>query len=384
MSSQSYIATIVPLYQLMFCMTCTPILCGASDYYRSIKYLHDTTSVIERISLWNNPRLFVRLVNLFSNQYLTKHKVREYALAVEDQRTFNPAEEELLQYQDEYASIVTELVCEADLHITDIIYSSHKNSGHLAVLPYFNYQYTAPLIHVLRTYVRHTTNVPDEVAYTVEKTLRKLEAYIDKWSRYSESTKVAKVSDALLNEYPIDYSQEEKVVITLHMDGDEWKDPTLSQPAELAKLITQEHRVPPESITPIRPILTYNQRDGITHRQTDAKGHCKVEFVGSTKAACIIIRNLLSKLMFFRGQSITHAEFKAACKYHFIQPVESFGLLQKQAFTSTHLSSHFQELHSATLPPTIPQQTTKLWCIVYMYSVYTSILLAVCTYYVLQ
>lgn len=380
----SELAPLVPLYLLKFCSTCTPLPCGASDYYRSIAHLHDTASVIRRVYSSTDPRLFLRIVLQFSKHVPTKERVQAYSTAVKTQISPNSAEDELLKLQEQYSSIITELIDKVDQYdnpITDTLYSQYRyhgiplwteNTGHLPILPFFNYQCQILLINAMncarrqmRTYNKH------QLRENIAETLTKLVSYETEWRQYSQLTKVATVSETMLNEYPIDFAQEDLVVIVVHLNGEQWKAPTLSQYVELAKPISEAFNLPLGSVTPLRPILTHNE--------TDAKGHCKVELAASTKATCVIIRQLLSKVLFLMDQSITHVELKATGKYHFNHPTQALNILQKQAFQNKHLRTHFQELHSAILPHTI-QQSSERWCVWCMYVVIIFIGLAATTY----
>lgn len=370
----SELAPSVPLYLLKFCTMCTPLTCGASDYYRSIAHVHDTASVIRRVYSSTDPRLFLRIVLQFSKKVPTKEQVQAYSAAVKAQIPPNPAEDELLKLQEQYSSIITGLIDKVDRYdnpITDILYCQYmyngiplwtENRGQLPILPFFNYQYTEPLINALKcarrqmcTYNKH------QLTENIAETLTKLVPYETQWRQYSQLTKVATVSETMLNEYPIDFAQEDLVIIVVHLNGEHWKTPTLSQCVELAKPFLEAFGLPLGSVTPLRPILT--------HDETDAKGHCKVELAASTKATCVIIRQLLSKVLFLMDQSIIHVELKATGKYHFNHPTttQALHILQKQAFQNKYLRSHFQELHSAVLPHTI-QQSSERWRVLYTYT----------------
>ena len=368
----------VPLYQLMFCVMCTPLLCGASDYYRSITHLSNSASVIRRVYLDRDPRVFVRVVLQFSNYSPTRQRVMEYSKAVESSSPSNPANTEVIELQEEYASILVELVRKCSRQTITIILNSkncgllpsHENSSHFPVLPYINYLQPKVLINALQIH---------EHREQVKEALKKLRNYDDSWSAFSRSTRIASVSDTLLNEYPINFPQEELVIFTLHLSGDEWRDPVISQLADLAESIASAYEMSHGSVMPYRPILT--------NSETDAKGHCKVELVVSTKVACIMIRAALDKKAFFIKESISYVEFKAAGKYHLMHPVSVLDLLQRQAFENTHLQRHFQELHSAILPRTL-HQPTRLSIrqpirptVVYVYHVYVLVPLAVAVYY---
>ena len=168
------------------------------------------------------------------------------------------------------------------------------------------------------------------------------------------------------------------VIVTLHLGGDEWKDPAISQLADLAESVSSAYEMPPGSVMPYRPILT--------NSETDAKGHCKVELIVSTKVACIMIRAALDKKAFFTRKSIKYVEFKAAGKYHLMHPVSALNILQRQALENTHLQRHFQELHSAVLPRTVHQPIQQPVVYDYHDIVYLVILMAVtvCTGYIIN
>lgn len=376
----SELAPSVPLYLLKFCTMCTPLACGASHYYRSIAHVHDTASVIRRVYSSTDPRLFLRIVLQFSEHVPTKERVQAYSAAVSP----NLAEDKLLNFQEQYSSIITELIDKVDRYdhpITDILYCQYRyhgiplwteNRGQLPILPFFNYQCTTPLINALKKCIRrqmHTYN-KHQLTENITEILTKLVSYETQWQQYSHLTKVATVSETMLNEYPIDFAREDFVVIVVHLNGEHWKTPTLSQCVELAKPISAAFNLLLGSVTPLRPILTHNE--------TDAKGHCKVELAAPTKATCVIIRQLLSKVRFLMDQSITHVELKATGKYHFNHPTQALHILQKQAFQDKYLRSHFQELHSAVLPYTI-QESSERWRVLYMYVV-IMVVLAATTY----
>ena len=386
----SELAPSVPLYLLKFCTLCTPLACGASHYYRSIAHIHDTASVIRRVYSSTDPRLFLRIVLQFSEHVPTKERVQAYSAAVKAQSSLNSAEDELLKFQEQYSSIITELIDRVDRYdnpITDMLYCQYRyhgiplwteNRGQLPILPFFNYQCTTPLINTLIKYVKrqmhmHTYN-KHQLTENIAETLTKLVSYETQWQQYSRLTKVATVSETMLNEYPIDFAQEDLVIIVVHLNGEHWKTPTLLQCVELAKPISEAFGLPLGSVTTLRPILTHNE--------TDAKGHCKVELAAPTKATCVIIQQLDSKERFLMDQSITHVELKATGKYHFNHPTttQALHILQKQAFQNKYLRSHFQELHSAVLPHTI-QQSNERWRVLYMYVVIVfTVVLAATTY----
>ena len=357
----------VPLHQLLFCIMCTPLLCGASSYYRSIRRLRDTASVIRRIYLSYNPRLLTQVIRQFSQTDYTQ-RVQDY-----DRFTGNispsltPEEKALLEYQDEYASIVVTLIRRVDGELLDnhILTSnlplSHEPLNYIPIFPLFHYQQPKLLIDVLSVLIQR--KIKENMKVVLKETLQELKAYDEDWKVFSESTKLAAVMDTQMNEYPIDFPHEDKVIVTFHKSGEECKDLTISRQIDLAEATSDEFGMQLGSISPYRTV--------ITHGETAAKGYCKIELVAPTKALCILIRASPSKKGFYLSHSIKHIECRSAEKYYFSHPVDALDLLHKQAMQHPHLCGQFQQLHSATLPHRIHQPNDNL---LLMYSVCTSVL----------
>lgn len=382
-----YIAeeTVCTMADLKLCVLSTPIPFGS--YYSMLENETDVYVAMRILSDWKDPRLLQRAIRHFCPQYEDWIERYSQRLPSPEQAPPGTPARELLEHQEKFTDLLMTIVRDLnsshsfptdplsvplsethpELQLAPI--KENTVSGILlALLPFCSYKNIhllrelESLLSELHNYCSNTTSIAQE-----------LHAFTTQWNKFAAKTTIKAVYDTQLNEFPLQLSARGVSTITLHLQGEDWKDPTLSQISELALFMADTLKLKRWSVVPYRTILTGSE--------TDAKGHCKVELLTPTMAACILMKEGASEtepLTKLCKNNITYVEVGEKFKYYFSCTPESIAHMYKQASQHMNLTSYFEQLENITTPPALaqgpdlstdltypfhPLLLTTLWCI---------------------
>lgn len=335
------------------CVLSTPNCFGS--YYSRLENEIDVYNAVLTLSNGEHLRLLKRIVRHYCPQH--RDLVESYSQRFQSsEQAPELSVHEVLEHQEKFTDLL--IMVARDLNrshsfLTDFLFvplsetypelqlapiKENTASGILlALLPFCGYQN----LHLLSKIVRK---------YCSDTTAQELDTFTSQWNDFAAKTTITAIYDTQLDKFPLRLSARGVSTITLHLQGEDWKDPTLSQTSQLAQFMADALKLKQWSVVPYRTILTGSE--------TDAKGHCKVELLIPTVAACILMKEGASKTgplaEMLKEKSITYIEVEEKIededesKYHFTSKPESIATMYKQASKHTHLKSYFEQLELST------------------------------------
>ena len=346
---------------LKICVLSIPNRFGS--YYSRLENETDVYNAVWTLSDWEHPRLLKRIVRHYCPQHKDLIESYSHKFASTEQVPELPACE-LLEHQEKFTGLLMTIahdlnrshnflndfpLSETYLELQLAPIKENTASGILlALLPFCGYQN----LHLLREIVHK---------YCSRTTAQKLDTFTTQWNSFADKTTIKAIYDTQLDKIPLQLSARRVSTITLHLQGEDWKNPTLSQISGLALFLADALKLKPWSVVPYRTILTGSE--------TDAKGPCKVELLASTTTACKLMEEGASQkgslTEMLKKKTISYIEVEEKLEdedesvYHLSCTTESITTIYRQATKHTHLRSYFESSPSPTLSskPLTPQQS---------------------------
>ena len=339
----------------------TPVDFGS--YYSKLENETEVRVAIAILGDWENPRLLQRIIRHHCPVHSDRIESYRQLLAPHSEPPPNSPERTLLIHLETFSDLIH--VVATDLNRHKMLYLDPSLIFLSEAYPQLELTSLTEwtLCDVLKTLIPFCTHQNLHLLrYIVEKYSPdmkvKLESFAAQWNDFASKTRVTSVYNIQLNKRPMNLSARGIATLTLHLRGQHWQDPMLSQAAMLAQVVANTLHLEAWSVVACSIILTGSE--------SDAKGCCKVELLMPTLAACKLIKeggtmlpqitslpqnasvpqstSFLQNTSLLQNTCLKYIELKEEGKYYFCSEIERMEEMYRAALQDQHLSPQFEKL----------------------------------------
>ena len=195
----------------------------------------------------------------------------------------------------------------------------------LALLPFSSFTNT----HLLQFIVN---NFCDD---TLQGTLC---TYLHDSEDYIGHTYLQDIYNTQLSCLPLQLTERNVVVFTLHLEGESWRNPLLKHASDLAFSTARAFYLQPWSVVYYRTILTGNE--------PGKKGDCKIEMLIPAMAACIILKEAEHKQSYFHEHCITYLELHVDNDCYLSSTPISMAHMHQRVLKHKYFIPYFEKLNN--------------------------------------
>ena len=331
---------------LKLCVLCTAVEFG--HYYKRVEGEGEVVRVLQVLRDWEHPRLLHRVARWFHPRV-----ARQLGRLVGERETQrSPAERVYLSHLESYVDLLMDITqhllaspeiftalieCVSSLRISTR-YSSLKliqqNASSvcdalLSILPFISYHNTSLLTNLTNNLTAH----PALSKALLDKTTL--------WRNFADNTAVCGVYNVQLDSLPLDLTQRGIAILTVHVAGQIWQQPSIQTALSLVQATAKEFRLFPWSVVYLRTILTGSE--------TGRKGDCKVEMLLPALAACILLREGEERQHHWRTHYL-EILVEGACYLNgdLIEDQNCINHMHQRALAHKFFAPYFEELNNSS------------------------------------
>ena len=356
-----HVAERITVAQLKVCILSTPVQFGI--YYSSLENERDTCIMIKILRDWAHPELLHRIVRHFypeEKRWLDQYTEQMAAPASKETPDTSETRKAIDTYID-FREELAHLFVDISHHLQEHQQSTNAFLACVSSLPLSTVHPQLKLVRVTQPTVCdallalapfcsfHTT---DLLSYIVnnycDSTLHKsLVNHATKWEQFAQNTRILIVYGPQLDCFPLQLIQHNISTLILHVNIEQWRDPTLRQSTELARSTATAFNLHPWSVIAYRTVITVKESDDSGIGKAE---RVSVELLVPDMGACIIMKDGpgSSKLDFFRDNNITSLEVVVRDECYLSCELGSLQHMYKQALKTRYFAPYFEELNNVT------------------------------------
>ena len=338
--------------QLKVCTLNTPVQFGR--YYKMLENVAEVSVMIKILRDWEHPELLHRVVRNFYREglsWLNRYQQEQSnSLSEESDRHQESGrqQKEYLTYLERYADLLVH-ICHffethaqntADFlrHITSfslckshtsfkLITGPHNNvfDTLLTLLPFSSFTNTYLIEYIVNNFCDDTLQ-------------EQLCSYLQESDYYIAHTYIRDIYNTQLDCLPLQLTERNVVVFTLHLRGERWRNPLIKHANDLAFSTAETFDLQPWCVVYYRTILTGNE--------PGKKGDCKIEMLVPAMAACIVLKEAEHKQSYFHEHSITYLELHVDNDCYLSSTPCSVAHMHQRALKQSYFSPYLEKLNN--------------------------------------
>lgn len=337
-----YVAERATAVQIKICILSTPVRFGW--YYTMLENEQEVSIIIKILRDWEHSELLHRIVRHFCPPE-DKQRLDQYRAQASEPDRSTIVQKEHVQHRECYADILTDVHSHLQEHpqgILDWVLSLTVSKAHptlklitvplntvsdalLTLLPFSSCYNTSLLSYIVNNFC--DPRLHDKLSFNAKQ-----------WDSFASHITISDIYDVQLDRLPLQLTERKIVVLVLHLEGEEWKNPIFKLPIYLGLSIADHFALQPWSVVYYRTV--------ITGQETDRKGDCKVEYLVPVLAACIIMKDGPSKQEFFHEHSITYLEVIVRDDCHLTGDSNSIEHMYERAQRQQYFAPYVEELNN--------------------------------------
>ena len=332
--------------QLKLCVLCTQVEFGR--YYKRLEREVDArTTLIMVVQDYKHPRLLHRVARHF-------HPTSVDRLERNTRARKPPTKQlSLVEFLEKYADILMAISCyivrnpqelaeflgffqsirvsrkHPSLRLTTLSPSSVYD-GLLSLVPFTSYH--SPTLLQLITNNFCDTNLT-----------HRLQELTTAWGTFVGETAISEIYDVQLDFLPLELTERGIVILTLHVVGDQWQQPTIKTATDLAQDTATEFSLYPWSVVYYRSVFSGSE--------PGRKGECKVEMLLPALAACVILRDGDDRLHHWQNHSVVYLELLVENECYLSSDARFIGDMYQRAQGEKFFAPHFEVLNNVVCVP---------------------------------